>query len=291
MAVKKKRPTHKSKKEIVKKKKHHKESQSPEVQHDAPVLPQAPISESVSGPVVIPSGVMQDTPKDKPQSEPELPKVEPSISMAQPTPQAGDTLVSQPESTTNNIPSVEPIATQDPFAVDGVVRDKPEEHIEEPKKKWSWVIIGFITVVIIFIAGVLWYFRENAVKQISLEDEITSTPSPSRVSPTPASDSAKLAIDYSKYKIKVLNGSGIGGAAAKGKEILESEKFVIEEIGNAETSDYEKTVIKAKKEVPSAFLSTLKSVLEKTYLLDANKELEDSEEVDVVIIIGSGRKP
>lgn len=272
MAVKKKRVTKKTKKEIVKKQKTHKVV-APEIQQDISKPQQASISESVSGPVVIPS----------PQSEPELPKVE--------TQQAADTLVSQPEPATNNIPSVEPIATQDPFTVDGVVRDKPEqEHIEGSKKKWSWVIIGFITVVIIFIAGVLWYFRENAVKQISQEDEITSTPSPSRVSPTPASDSAKLAIDYSKYKIKVLNGSGIGGAAAKGKEILESEKFIVDEIGNAETSDYDLTVIHAKKEVPSAFLDKLKSVLEETYLLGSDEKLEETEEADVVIIIGSGKK-
>ena len=281
MAVKKKRVTQKTKKEIVKKKKYHKESQSPEVQHDASLAPPGPISESIGGPVVIQNS----------QSEPELPKVEPSMPMPQPTPQAGDTLASQPESAANNIPSVEPTFTQDPFAVNGVVRDKPEEHIEEPKKKRSWIVIVLITVVIIFIAGVLWYFRENAIKQISTDVEITSTPSPSKISPTPASDSAKLIVDYSKYKIKVLNGSGIGGAAAKGKEILEKEIFMVVEIGNAETSDYDLTIIQAKKEVPSAFLDKLKSVLKETYLLDANKELEDSEEVDIVIIIGSGKQP
>lgn len=288
MAVKKKRAK-KTKKEIVKKQKTNiVVEKKPEV---APLEPQAPISESVGGPVVIPSS----------QSEPELPKAEPSASVLQPTPQptiqptpqaAGIPEVSQPESATKNIPSVEPIATQDPFAVDGVVRDKPEqERIEEPKKKWSWMIVGFITVVIIFIVGVLWYFRENAIKQVSLEDKITLTPSPSRISPTPATDSAKLAIDYSKYKIKVLNGSGIGGAAAEGKEILESEKFIVEEIGNAETSDYDLTIIQTKKEIPKAFLDKLKSVLEKTYKIAPNEELEDTEEVDVVVIIGSGRQP
>jgi len=279
MAVKKKRATKKTKKEIVKKQKTHK-IVTPEIQQDISKPQQAPIPESVGGPVVIPSGVMQDTSKEQSESKPELMEVVQS--------QSADTVLSQPEPAIST-PSTE--TTQDPFAVDGVVRDKPEEHIEEPKKKRSWVIIGFITAVIIFIAGVLWYFRENAVKQISLEDETTSTPSPSKISPTPASDSAKLAIDYSKYKIKVLNGSGIGGAAAKGKEIVESEKFIVEEIGNAKTSDYEKTIIQAKKDVDKAFLDKLKSVLEKTYLLDANKELEDSEEVDVVIIIGSSKQP
>jgi hypothetical protein len=274
MAVQKKRVTKKTKKEIVKKKMSHKVV-TPEIEQDVPKAEQTPVLES---------GVLQDTPKEKSQSEPELPKIE--------TQQVADTLVSQPASViSNDAPSTETIATQDPFAVDGVVRDKPEEDIEEPKKKRSWIVIILIIVVVIFIVGVLWYFRENAIKQISVKDAITSTPSPSKISPTPASDSAKLAIDYSKYKIKVLNGSGIGGAAAKGKEIIESEKFIVEEISNAETSDYKKTVIQAKKEVPSAFLDKLKSVLKETYLLDVNEELEDSEEVDVVIIIGSGRKP
>jgi len=283
MAVNKK-ATKKTNKEVVKKQKTHR-IVVPEVQQDVSKQEQAPVSESIAAPTVIPSGVLPDTPKEE-TSQPE------TVS-SQPPQQAADMLVSRPEPATNNNPSVEPIATQDPFAVNGVVRDKPEqEYIEEPKKKWSWVIIGLITVVIIFIVGVLWYFRENAIKQISTDVEITSTPKLTKISPTtaPASDSAKLTIDTSQYKIKVLNGSGIGGAAAKGKAILETEKFVIEEIGNAETSDYEKTVIKAKKEVPSAFLSTLKSVLEEIYLLDVNEKLEDSEEVDVVIIIGSGRQ-
>ena len=288
--VVKKKATRKPNKKIVKKQKTHK-IVVPEVQQDVSRQEQAPVSESIAAPTVIPSGVLQDTPKEKSQSEPELPKVEPSISMAQPIPQAEDTLVSQPESATNVIPSVEPISTQDPFAVDGVVRDKPEEHIEEPKKKRSWIVIILIIASIVLIGGVLWYFRENAVKQISTDVKITSTPSPSKISPTPASDSAKLTIDYSKHKIKVLNGSGIGGAAAKGKAILEKELFMVVEIGNAETSDYKKTVIQAKKEVPSIFLDKLKSVLQKLYLLGPSEELEDSEEIDVVIIIGSEKQP
>ena len=280
MAVQKKRVTKKTKKEIVKKQKTHK-AVIPEIQQDVPKAEQTPVLESIGGPVVIPSGVMQDTSKEQSESKPELTEVEQS--------QGADTVLSQPEPAIST-PSTE--TTQGPFAVDGVVRDKKdEEDIEEPKKKKSWVIIAIIVISIIFIGGALWYFRENASNQVSLEDEITSTPSPSRVSPTPASDSAKLAIDHSKYKIKVLNGSGIGGEAAKGKAILETEKFVIEEIGNAETSDYEKTVIQAKKGVDKAFLDKLKSVLGETYLLGSNEMLEDSEEVDVVIIIGSGKQP
>lgn len=291
MAVKKKKATQKTKKAVAKKHTFHKAVDKKA--EDVAVTP--PDMESVGGSVVIPSGVMQDIPKVESQSEPELSKVEPSAPVSQPplqpTPQAANTLVSQPESAGNIVPSVEPISTKDPLAVNDVVKDKPEqEQIDRPKKKNLWIIIAII-IVVVSIGGVLWYFRESAMKQISTKVEITPTPAPSRISPTPAaSDSAKLIVDYSKYKIKVLNGSGIGGAAAKGKEILENGKFIVEEIGNAQSSDFDLTIIQAKKGVDKAFLDNLKSVLGETYLLGSGEKLEDSETVDVVIIIGSGKK-
>lgn len=288
MAVHKKRATEENKKEIVKKKKSHKlaenklaEEKKPQLQEsqqDVPKQEQTPISESVASPIVIPSGILQDTSKE------ELPQLE-TVS-PQPLQQATDTLVSQPESATN-IP-IESEATADQS-------DKPEQQVEQqnidqPKKKRLWIVIAIAIIFLVLIAGGLWYFRENVLKKTSIQDEITPIPIPLKNTPTPASDSAKLTIDFSKYKIKVLNGSGIRGAAAKGKEILESEKFIVGEIGNAENSDYGKTIIQAKKEVSSAFLDKLKSVLEESYRVGPNEELEDSEEVDVVIIIGSGRQ-
>ncbi len=63
-----------------------------------------------------------------------------------------------------------------------------------------------------------------------------------------------------------------------------------EEIGNAQSSDFDLTIIQAKKGVDKAFLDNLKSVLGETYLLGSGEKLEDSETVDVVIIIGSGKK-
>lgn len=289
MAVHKSKAIKKTSKKAGREHKTHKIAM-PEIHQDVSNEEQTPVSESTALPTVISSGVLPYTSKE------ENPQVGTS---SQPVQQSGDALTPQPPSATSSVPSTEAsadkteslgVVTQNPL-VEDVSKDKPVENIEEPKKKKPWVIIVLILISIILIGGVLWYFRENAVRQISLEDKITSTPSPSRVSPTPATGSAKLVIDYSKYKIKVLNGSGIGGAAAKGKGILEEEKFVVEEIGNAETSDYDLTIIQAKKEVPKAFLDKLKSVLKESYLLGSNEELKNSEVVDVVIIIGSGKQP
>jgi hypothetical protein len=302
MAVLKKKATKKTNKKIVKKHVNHKavekkveeviKPQTEVIKQDTPIVQQDAVSENTALPSVMPSGVLPDIPKEETPQPQTLPP--------QPLQQATDTLTSQPasaistpstETTTNKVESIG-IVTQNPLAADNVVSDKPEqEHIVESKKKRSWVIIGIIiVVVVIFIVGILWYFREKAAKQISVKNPIASTPSPSKISPTSASDSAKLAIDYSKYKIKVLNGSGIAGAAAKGKEILEKELFMVVEIGNAETSDYDLTIIQAKKGVDKAFLDKLKSVLGETYLLGSDEVLEELEELDVVVIIGSGKK-
>ncbi|HZJ18584.1 MAG TPA: LytR C-terminal domain-containing protein [Patescibacteria group bacterium] len=92
---------------------------------------------------------------------------------------------------------------------------------------------------------------------------------------------------YLKYKIEVLNGSGISGEASKVKGLLEEERFTVSSIGNADGLNYQQTVIQAKKTVPKEFLDKLKGFLDKLYVLDDTKELPDTEKFDFVVTIGS----
>lgn len=320
MAEKKKNTQAKHKKTAVKKHRSHKflenkvlkkeQLQEKEVQEKAdPSEPQVSVSpieptataepaNPLGGFVVASSGVLPESPKNQePQPEPQPPqpqKQQPQQQLSQ----DADTFVSQPESTTIKSPgaeviskSVEPAGSviQDPLTTGDVVAEPEEQSTDDSKKKHLWIIIA-IAIFFVLIGGGLWYFRENVMKRAPVKDEIPA-PSILKNTPTPATDSAKLEIDLSKYKIKVLNGSGISGEAAKVKNLLEAEEFLIEEIGNADKLTYEKTIIQAKKEVSKEFLSTLKSVLEETYLLDDNEELEESEEIDVIIIIGSSKQP
>jgi len=244
----------------------------------------------LGSPVVMPSGVLEEAAKEQ---QPQKSEVTESQTQPQPSEQATDALSSQPELAVSSTPSID--TSQNSSSFGGVIRDKPEQEIEhenldEHKKKRVW-IVAIIIIVLVLVGGALWYFRENVMKRAPTQDDTAPAPSLLKNTPTPASDSAKLEIDFSEYKVQVLNGSGIRGEAAKVKELLEAEEFLIEEIGNADKLTYEGTIIKAKKEVPSEFLDRLKIVLEESYILDASEELEDSEEMDVVIIIGSSKQP
>lgn len=247
------------------------------------------------------SGASQSQPQPQsPDSQEQKPQQEPSQNIPDTqTPQAESASITPPAGSTAEPPANEdePVGkiTQDPLAPSGVVRDKDEaeiggESIDEPKKSKLWIIIAIIVIILVLVGGALWYFRENVLKRFSVGVKPTPTQTVVKNTPTPATDSAKMEIDLSEYSIRVLNGSGISGIAGETKDILEAEDFNVEEIGNADSSDYEGTVIKAKGHVPSEFLEKLKEALEETYILDASEDLEDSEDFDVIVIIGSSKQ-
>lgn len=182
-----------------------------------------------------------------------------------------------------------------------VSAEKPVQNVAPPlpetepahKKSKLWVILAFV-VILGIVGGGLYYFREEFILKTAEEEEKVQTPapSPSEVSPSPeleenaATPSADVEVDPAQYSIKVLNGSGIAGEAAKVRDILEEASFIVEDIGNADTSSYKKTVIRAKKDVSKDFLDLLREELGKMYLLDENEDLEESEDADVVVIVG-----
>lgn len=170
--------------------------------------------------------------------------------------------------------------------------------LEPQKKSKIWLILIVILIVVAGVSGALYYFRTKAIQENTKEDKESSTVSKPSPTKTPvsadessATESSVLKIDLSKYKIQVLNGSGVGGEASRLKDALEEEQFVVQDIGNADTSDYEKTIIRAKKDVQKEYLDKLKKLLGETYVLDTEEELGESADVDVVIIIGSSKKP
>lgn len=63
----------------------------------------------------------------------------------------------------------------------------------------------------------------------------TATPTP-----TPA---ATPTVDKSTFKIKVLNGGGVSGAADKAKAVLEAAGFKVEATGNAKSFSYASTIV------------------------------------------------
>lgn len=146
--------------------------------------------------------------------------------------------------------------------------------------------VGFI-IGIITTALFMYYYdlqTRKAEQSLQVTPTVTALPTPTKT----ATDSASLVTDMALYDITVLNGSGKGGEAGKLEKKLKSEGFAVFEIGNADKSDYTKTIIKAKNKVPGTFLEKLKSFLKTQFELEEKIEtLAESEKTEVVIIVGS----
>lgn len=83
-----------------------------------------------------------------------------------------------------------------------------------------------------------------------------------------------------QYVLEVLNGSGISGVAGEAADFLQDEGFNVSSIGNADNFDYEKTIIKYKKEKKE----TAESISQALGAGDL-QEIAGQEE-DILLIIG-----
>ncbi len=111
---------------------------------------------------------------------------------------------------------------------------------------------------------------------------VTPKPSPTTtVTPTPAK--------VTSYKIKLLNGSGITGQAAKVKSQLVTAGFTVAVVGNADNSTFTKTIISAQKEVDENYTKKLIETLKKSYDVDtAVKSIPSGVgDANIIVTIGS----
>jgi hypothetical protein len=161
-------------------------------------------------------------------------------------------------------------------------KEKVEEELnmpDRPQKNFMWPILFIFIIAVVLLAGVFAY-KQGVFKAIKI-NAVPSSPTPT-VSPTPTKT-----VDLTKYEIEILNGSSVDGEASKQKAALEAAGFTISSVGNADNSDYADTVIKAKKEVDSGFITKLKSVLSGTFTVGDTQSLDESSSVPVVVILGA----
>jgi hypothetical protein len=143
-------------------------------------------------------------------------------------------------------------------------------------------IISFI-IGLLSMAGINFLNQktqnQNNPKNTAVTTEVSPTNTPS---PTPEP------LDLAQYKIKILNGSGIIGAASKLKESLTGEGFTVTTIGNAATSNYTDTTVFANKNVNPKYLEKLKSFLNQSYTLASGSAAPGglTTDADVIIVIG-----
>jgi hypothetical protein len=147
-------------------------------------------------------------------------------------------------------------------------------------------LVAFLTFLIglAVISGISYLMpdQKESLKVVNTDDA-NETPQPTAEPTTPPEE-----VDLTAYAVEVLNGSGTTGEAAKVKALLETAGFKVGTVGNADTSDYTKTVVSAKKSVNQQYLHKLMEELKKTY--EVNTVVESataSQTSDVVVTIGS----
>lgn len=228
----------------------------------APAVETEPPAETAE--TSLPSWKQAETAIQAPPEEPITTPAQSGISAPAPTPQI----------IINTQPTQEAVASTE-SAGDGGSRKK------------ALLLIGAIALVGLLLAGGIYFFggsikteksKESAQEQIQPTAEKKEEAQP------------KKELDLASFTLKILNGSGKKGEAAKLKEVLEKEGFKIDSIGNADSSDLAESVIKSKKEIPAELIEKLRGALSKTYqVASGSAELEAFEKVDIIVIIGKNQ--
>jgi hypothetical protein len=144
------------------------------------------------------------------------------------------------------------------------------------------IIIPGIFLLGALLGGIIFY--QHGISGGTPKSATPSTYDNLTASPSPSPD---VTPDLTKYPINVMNGSGISGQAGVVKNLLTTAGFTVSATGNASSYDFTKTVIKAKVDVPTAFLTQLSTALSKSYVLDTNQSLATSSADVVQVIVGS----
>lgn len=198
------------------------------------------------------------------------------------------------ENTPKTAENVKDNATEGDASINEPENKKDEKLVVDNKSSTNfnifWIILPGIMLLGLLMGGIIAYFS-GINKLNSSEASATKKPTPQpiiTIEPSPAVSPVSK-IDLTKYKVKVLNGSGIKGEAGKVQALLEKAGFTIESTGNAGRYDYTNTVIQTKEAVDKAFIDQLEKDLSKTYKLDKSVILKDTEASSVIVIVGSSK--
>jgi len=177
------------------------------------------------------------------------------------------------------IEEVEP--SKDPLAdfKEKMSEEEYPPYDSAPKKNFMWPILFVFVIAILMLGGIFVYKKgmitSEKVNVVTLAPSPTLTPQPTKT------------VDLTKYEIEILNGSSISGEAGRQRTSLEEQGFTISAVGNADNSDYTKTIIQAKEEVDKDFIAKLKSVLEETFIVGEIEVLSDDASTSIVVILGT----
>lgn len=184
-----------------------------------------------------------------------------------------------------------------PFATD-FQRNAPRSG-KRAVKRVIIVLLIFLFVGAIGIGATKFMPQEEKTKPTSMPtptvafptDVPTETPEPEKSPvPTPTTAVSSLdkasGLDRANLTVMVQNGSGVTGAASKASDALKGFGYHVTSIGNAENSDFDKTVIQVKS-TKASYVPLLKKDLSTVYAIgSASATLSASASADAVVIVG-----
>ncbi len=166
------------------------------------------------------------------------------------------------------------------------------DGIEEKSKfdpfRWGAIFLVVFAVLALIGGGIFVYQKTLKSKgEKSTAPELTvSLPESQPTEMAQVSPSPTPKLNRADLKIKILNGTGVPGAASKAANFLEKLGWVGIKTGNADNFDYSQTVIKIK-ESKKDYFSLLTEDLSKNYSPAKEGEtLSEEEKFDVIIILG-----
>jgi hypothetical protein len=166
------------------------------------------------------------------------------------------------------------------------------------KKYYKFAI--FSLIIILWVMAAVFYIQDNlkikkSFKVIEKKEEISETKEPSSdkesgAGETSSIDEENISTSAEENKneneklsliLKVLNGSGIPKIAAKAALLLEDRGFKVGELGNADSFNYQETIIKYKNG-REEYAGEINEILGKIGELEST----DFQNEDIMIIIG-----
>lgn len=159
-----------------------------------------------------------------------------------------------------------------------------QKPAKSPAKGFLMFVIGLLAGGLV-TGGVFGLIIKPKTVENQPKTNEAITPAPI-VEVTPEVTEEPEKADYSQLTVKVLNGSGVDGAAATVKDLIKEIVFKSVQTGNASVSNQKETIIQIKENVPAGVFEKLKLLLA-NYNVTLGDPLKDSAGSDIQIIVGT----
>lgn len=166
--------------------------------------------------------------------------------------------------------------------------DTESEPEEEKSNKLKYFVFLLIFVIVLGALGGGFYYYQTQIGNESEESGVMVEPTVSLPTSTPEpTEEPGAEVNLSGYTVQVLNGTGTPGEAGEVAALLEDEGFSTPDTANADSYDFEETLVSMKEDLPEAVYDAIDNALGSLYVVALSDELDEDSEYDVVVTFGS----